>query len=131
MRNENTKYKRMLVYLYEKFDGDYTKIMEELFEKRVKADEKAVNKYIKNNNLLLSNYIAFFEQSFPNKYKDCLNPILIICKNDRIENLLDKQVQPIGITVKSLLDEMELDYVINKRQLKKILDVNNYQVDTL
>lgn len=131
MRNENTKYKRMLVYLYETFNGDYTKIMQELFEKKIDASEKVVNKYIKDNNLLLSNYIAFFEQSFPNKYKDCLNPILIICKSDRIENLLDKQVKPIGITVKTLLDEMELDYVINKRQLKKILDVNNYQVDTL
>lgn len=125
------KFKRILIMLYEVFDGDYSQIAGELLERKIKADEVTVNNYIKDHNLKVSDYLAFFDSHFPKRYCDCCNPILIIKKSDSISPFLNKIVHPINITVKELFKQMDIDFTINTRQFKKICQINNYQVDTL
>lgn len=125
------KFKKILIMLYETFDGDYSSIAGELLERKIQADEKSVNAYIKEHNLKISDYIAFFDSKFPMRFRDCYNPILIIKKSDDILPYLNKIVHPLDISVKELFKQMDIDFTINKRQFKKICQINNYQVDTL
>lgn len=134
--NENREYKKLLVFLYEQFNGSQDKIIEEMLERKLDANRQAVNKFLKERNIRVTDYVAFFETKFPAEFKKCERPIMIINKK------LDKAVRRFfnykleddetdtggtsfaGETLKDFLDEAELGYDLTVREVNSILVEN-------
>ena len=128
--------KKLLVYLYENFNGSQDLIIGEMLERKLNADRKTVNDYLKEHNIRVTDYTAFFETKFPAEFKKVERPILIINKK------LDKAVRRFfnykleddgtdnggtsfaGETLKDFLDEVELSYDLTVREVNLILVEN-------
>lgn len=124
--------KKILVYLYNQFNGDNGKIITELMENNLKADMKTINSYLKENNIKLSEYKCLWEKKFPNRYKDDINPTMIIHIKDIksakkiMEKVLDTDnEQFVGMTVREFLLEADIDKNISLSQLNEIFKENN------
>lgn len=124
--------KKILIYLYEQFNGDNGKIITELFENNLKASMVIVNQYIKDNNIRISDYRCVWEKKFPKRYIDDLNPSMIIhikdiksAKKVFNQTLISDDKRFSNMSVKDLIDEMGLDKNISLSQLNEILIENN------
>lgn len=94
-----TKWKRkMLVYLYNYFDGDNAKIIDEFCSNKLfkegKTDIKLVNKYFKDNNIKTTDYITFLDKEFKVEEMDPTKPIIVYKKGEKPTcNSSDNNVQ--------------------------------------
>lgn len=131
--NENREYKKLLVFLYEQFNGSQDKIIEEMLERKLDANRQAVNAFLKERNIRVTDYVAFFETKFPAEFKKCERPIMIINKKSdkavrRFFNykldLDDDGTSFAGKTLKDFLDETELGYDLTVREVNSILVEN-------
>ena len=129
----NKKLKKILVVLYDKYDGDNGKIVLELAERKEKMDEASVQEYIIEHNLKLTDYITFWEKRFPNRYKDDLEAMLIIHK-DNIKSLRNYMNYKLhsdnnfnGMKVKGVLTEFNISRNTSLNEFNKLLIDNNIQ----
>ena len=129
----NKKLKKILVVLYFKYDGDNGKIVLELAERKEKMDEASVQEYIIEHNLKLTDYITFWEKSFPNRYKDDLEAMLIIHKDNvkSLRNYMNYKLQSDnnfnGMKVKDVLTEFNISRNTSLNEFNKLLIDNNIQ----
>ncbi len=124
--------KKILIYLYHQFNGDNGKIITELMENNLKANMETVNKYIKENNLKLSEYKCMWEKKFPTRYKDDVNPTMIIHIKDiksakKVYNqfLETENAQFKGMTVREFIEACDIDKNISLSQLNELLKEND------
>lgn len=119
--------KKILIYLYHQFNGDNGKIITELMERKVKSDRETVNKFIKDNNIKLSDYKCMWESKFPKRYQEELSPVMIIHIKDikSVKPILDKHIDKLNMTVRELIKEMDLSTNISLSELNEILKENN------
>lgn len=73
--------KKLLIVLYEKFDGDCTKIVQELLEKNLNLSEAQVNDYIKKSKIKLTDYHCGWEKRYPKKLLEKDVPVIIYKRN--------------------------------------------------
>ena len=112
----NKKLKKILVVLYDKYDGDNGKIVLELAERKEKMDEASVQ-----------------EQRFTNKYKDDLEAMLIIHKDNikSLRNYMNYKLQSDnnfnGMKVKDVLTEFNISRNTSLNKINKLLIDNNIQ----
>lgn len=94
-----TKWKRkMLVYLYNYFDGDNAKIIDEFCSNKLfkegKTDIKRVNKYLKDNNIKTTDYVTFLDKEFKVEEMDPTKPIIVYKNGEKPTcNSSDNNVQ--------------------------------------
>lgn len=129
--NSYNHLKKILVVLYHKYNGSNIKITNELLERKEQMDEKTVQEYIKDHKLNLSDYKAFWEKKFPNRYReDVTNPVMIIHNKDikSIRGYMNYKLESNnkfnGMEVKTLLNEFSLNKNISLNQLNEILKEN-------
>lgn len=131
MNKEQQDKKKILIFLFEKYNGDNNKIILEMMEKKEKADRESVNTFIKNGNFKLTDYVCFWERKFPKRYTGLINPILIIRKEDikSVRDILTKKLvsenEFNGMQVREFMNEFELDSTTSLNELNKILIANN------
>ena len=132
----NRELKKVLIFLYEHFNGSQDLIIQEFAERRIQADRKAVNTYLKEHNIKTTDYYVFFEDKFPSEFKKASRPIMVINKH------LDKSVKRFlgvkleqdttkvgeykftGMTLKEFIDTTELGYEYTLREVNNILEEN-------
>ncbi len=130
--DERRELKKVLIYLYETFNGSHDLIIQEMAERKICADRKTVNEYLKEHNIKATDYYAFFENKFPAEFKNVSRPIMIINKkldkmarryfNYKLEDNGNKQFS--GKTLKELLDELDIGYELTIREINNILIEN-------
>ena len=133
--NDKREMKKLLIYLYETFNANHDKIIAEMVERKIKADIKTVNEFIKSNNIRLTDYYVFYESKFPAEFKNVSRPIMVINKK------LDKMVRRYfnykleadgtqgnknfdGETLKHFLDELDIGYELTVREVNSVLQDN-------
>lgn len=119
--------KKILIYLYHQFNGDNGKIITELMERKVKSDRETVNKFIKDNDIKLSDYKCMWEKNFPKRYKDDMSPVMIIHIKDikSVKSILHRVIPKYNLTVREFINEFNLDRNISLSELNTILIENN------
>jgi len=68
--------KKLLIFLYEYFNGDNNAIMKEILEKNLNIAKNDVNDFIKQNKIRLKKYVTCFESNFD------ANEFVLIYKKD-------------------------------------------------
>lgn len=134
---EKRELKRVLIYLYEKFNGSQDLIIQELAERQITADKKTVNQYLKEHNIKATDYYAFFESKFPSEFRDVSRPIMIINKklDKSVKRFLGYKLQmtnnsKIGQTyngkpLKDFLYDTDISQELTIRELNSILVEND------
>ena len=123
----NQDLKKILVVLYDKYEGDNGKIVRELVERKEKMDEATVQEYILEHNLKLTDYVVYLEKKFPKRYMNELETIMIIHKRDikSIKNYLNYKLQSDnnfnGMLVKDLIQEFNIPKNTSLNELNKLL----------
>lgn len=123
----NQDLKKILVVLYDKYEGDNGKIVRELVERKEKMDEATVQEYILEHNLKLTDYVVYWEKKFPKRYMNELETIMIIHKRDikSIKNYLNYKLQSDnnfnGMLVKDLIQEFNIPKNTSLNELNKLL----------
>ena len=124
------EFKKILVVLYDKFNGSNVLITAELLERKEKMDEKTVQDYIIEHNLKISDYKAFWEKKFPKRYANELEPVMIIHNRDiksvngYLNYKLESKNKFNGMLVKDLIKEFSLEKNISLHALNEILKNN-------
>lgn len=120
--------KKILIYLYNHFKGDNGKIITEIMDNKLKVSTEMANKFLKENNIKTSEYKCMWEAKFPKRYKDNLNPTMIIhikdIKSAKLvmnKKLVSNNTQFEGMTVRDFLNEGDIDKNISLSQLNELL----------
>ena len=114
-----TKWKRkMLVYLYNYFDGDNAKIIDEFCSNKLfkegKTDIKLVNKYLKDNNIKTTDYVTFLDKEFKVEEMDPTKPIIVYKKGEKPTcNSLDNNVQSLIEEYDNINTNINTDMEVN------------------
>lgn len=70
--------RKILIYLFIKFDGNTNKMFQEILEKNLGTTEQDVDDFFTNNNIDEQDYCTFIDSDFPDELKDNLtNPCLV------------------------------------------------------
>lgn len=73
-----TRARKLLIFLYLKFEGNQDEIMREILEKKLGATEKVVNAYLKDNNIDCNKYCTYIDKDYPKDMQDDIeHPILV------------------------------------------------------
>lgn len=131
MEPKNQDKKKILVYLYEHFNGDQNKILMELIENNLKPSMEVVNEFIKSRGIKLTNYTALWENEFPKQFRYEYD---IFIYYNKIEKYLDVVLEDDntpnggvsyqGQTLREFLDEIGVGQHISVPKANKILVEN-------
>lgn len=133
---EKRELKKVLIFLYEQFNGCHEKIIDEFVAKQIKADRKSVNEYLKEHNIKATDYYVFFEDKFPSEFKKVSRPIMVINKHldKSIKRFLGAKLEQdttkvggdkfTGMTLKDFIDTTDLGYEYTLREVNNILQEN-------
>lgn len=72
--------KKLLIFLYEFFEGNQVSIMQELLENNFDFSRKDVNSFFRKNKIKLRDYITILDKSYDISQMDTKNMIYVIKK---------------------------------------------------
>ncbi len=132
----NRELKKVLIFLYEHFNGSQDLIIQEFAERKIKADVKTINTYLKEHNIKITDYYVFFEKKFPIEFKKTSRPIMVINKHQdkSVKRFLGAKLEQdttkvggdkfAGMTLKEFIDNVDLGYEYTLREVNNILQEN-------